>query len=73
MQGCVGHVHFADKGGKILGMGGADVDSELHLLETLGYDGLVSLNITFRDCCINPDRAVFPSAKWLKKKGFLED
>lgn len=67
----VGHIHFADKGGQTLGKGGADVAAQLRLLEKLNYGGLVSLNISFRDCCVNPDRAVFASAKWLETNKFM--
>lgn len=72
LEGRIGHIHFADAGGKTLGDGSADIERQLHLLEMLDYEGMVSLNITFRDCCINPDRAVFKSAKWLERNGFLE-
>ena len=72
-KGSLGLVHFSDLGGKTLGIGGADICGALHWLENSGYDGLTSLEITFRDCCVDPDRAVFSSAKWLKRNGFLSE
>ena len=69
LGGRVGHVHFAGRGGRDPGSGG-EVSGALRALETLGYTGFLSLNITFRDCCLTPDREVFRSARWLKHQGF---
>lgn len=71
LEGKVGHIHFADKGGRVPGTNDGDVASALRALENLGYDGLLSLNITFRDCCLVPDRVVFATGKWLKHQELL--
>ena len=66
----IAHVHFADIGGQTLGKG-RDVAADLKALEDSAYSGYLSLDIQFRDCCVNPDPAVFASAAWLKKHGYL--
>lgn len=71
LDGAVGHIHFAQKGGRTLEADAVPVAQALHRLEKLGYQGTASLHITFRDCCLAPDRAVFQSGLWLKEQGFL--
>lgn len=71
LDGAVGHIHFAQKGGKALGADAIAVAQALHKLEELDYQGTASLHITFRDCCLVPDQVVFESGLWLKDQGFL--
>ena len=62
-------VHFADTGAQTLGVG-RDVAGDLAALADSGYEGTLSLNIQFRDCCVAPDKPVFASAAWLKRNGY---
>lgn len=71
LNGRVGHVHFAGQGGRDPGSG-SGVSGALRALDALGYTGHLSLNITFRDCCLTPDREVFRSGRWLSRQGFLQ-
>lgn len=66
LNGKVGHIHFADKGGRVPSTDG-DVANALQRVEALGYRGTMSLNITFRDCCLTPDWWIFTSGLWLRR------
>ena len=71
LEGNVGHIHFADKGGRAPEDGGVLLMDELEQLERLGYNGTASVNITFRDCCLVPDRQIFLCGQWLKERGLI--
>ena len=64
------HVHIADTGSRAIGTG-TDAEQDLIALEQSDYAGSISLDIQFRDCCINPDAPVFASAAWLKAHHYL--
>ena len=51
--------------------GGVLLADALEQLERLGYNGTASVNITFRDCCLVPDRQIFLCGQWLKERGLL--
>lgn len=71
LEGNVGHIHFADKGGRAPEDSGVLLMDELEQLERLGYNGTASVNITFRDCCLVPDRQIFLCGQWLKERGLI--
>lgn len=70
--GKLGHFYLADRGGQVLGSTGDEMEGLLRSLQETGYTGYVSVQITFRDCILTPDRWLLDCAQWLRKKGFLE-
>lgn len=69
--GRLGHVYLADRGGKVPGSTGDEMEAHLRALEAADFTGFVSVQITFRDCILTPDRWLFESARWLREKKFL--
>lgn len=69
--GKLGHIYLADRGGKVPGSTGDEMESHLRALEKAEFSGFVSVQIGFRDCILTPDRWLLESAQWLRKKNFL--
>ncbi|MCI8815799.1 MAG: sugar phosphate isomerase/epimerase [Angelakisella sp.] len=69
--GKLGHVYLADRGGKIPGSTGEEMEGYLRALEAANFSGFVSVQISFQDCILTPDRWLLESARWLRKKKFL--
>lgn len=65
-EGKLGHLYLADTGGTVPGSGSADAGAFIAECEREGYEGRLSLQISFRDCILTPDRWIFDSAAWLK-------
>lgn len=65
------HIHIADSGSRPLGVGN-EAARNLEIIENSVYSGMLSLNIQFRDVCVEPDKPVFMSAQWLKKNGYFD-
>ena len=63
-------VHLADEGSRAIGSGAAAA-ADLEALEQSDFAGTISIDIRFRDVCINPDKPYFSSAGWLMRKGYL--
>ena len=68
--GRIALVHLADEGSRAIGSG-STAAADLSVLESSGYARPISVDIRFRDVCINPDRPYFESAFWLKRRGYL--
>ncbi len=66
----IGLVHLADEGSRAIGSGNTAA-ADLAALEASAYAGTISVDIRFRDVCINPDKPYFSSAGWLKSNGYL--
>ena len=69
--GKLGHVYLEDRGGKIPGSTGEEMEGYLRALEAANFSGFVSVQISFQDCILTPDRWLRESARWLQKKKFL--
>ena len=65
-EGKLGHLYLADTGGTVPGSGSADAEAFVAECDKEGYEGRLSLQISFRDCILTPDRWIFDSAAWLK-------
>lgn len=66
----IGHIYLADRGGQILGKTGGNLIEALETIETHDYQGLIALQMTFRDCILTPDLGTIKSAKWLIQNGY---
>lgn len=64
--GTLGHLYLADTGGTVPGKGDGAIKDFLTECEREGYEGRLSLQISFRDCILAPDKWIFESAEWLK-------
>lgn len=66
-EGKLGHLYLADTGGTVPGSGSADVEAFVAECDKEGYEGRLSLQISFRDCILTPDRWIFESAAWINE------
>ena len=71
-DGLLGHLYLSGTGGGVPGKDGSKAEGLLRECETERFKGYISLQITFRDCILTPDRSVFESADWLRKIGFAD-
>ena len=66
-EGKLGHLYLADTGGTVPGSGSADAEAFVAECDKEGYEGRLSLQISFRDCILTPDRWIFESAAWINE------
>lgn len=71
-EGRIGCFYLADRGGQVPGKTGDEMERLLTEIQKMDYSGYISVQISFRDCILSPDRWLMESAQWLREKGFME-